>query len=303
MKTKLVLFSFWLTLVGLGNLATMQVLAQEQDEDVRGAFLTTRPKTVEKNTHSGPTARPNRRRPKNTTTKQTTSTEVTAKVTVKTSESGPAKMTSQRIGLGVTLFTRDNNGLTVRVDPTHEFHKGDRIRLLLETNADGYLYIFDSTDGGQPVMIYPNPDLDEAGNFIQGHVPVELPSSVASEERLRWLTFDEHAGMERLYLVLTREPLATVPLEDDLISFCRVNNANCPLHPGSDLWAQLQKESKMPVKVDKAQKFGKAQTESEHVATTRGIGLSKEDPQPSVIMLTASSNTGKLVTTLDLIHK
>src|SRR6266487_1405197 len=199
MKTKLVLFSFLLTLVGLGNLATMQVLAQEQDEDVRGAFLTTRPKTVEKNTHSGPAARPNRRRPKNTTTKQTTSTEVTAKVTVKTSESGPAKMTSQRIGLGVTLFTRDNNGLTVRVDPTHEFHKGDRIRLLLETNADGYLYIFDSTDGGQPVMIYPNPDLDEAGNFIQGHVPVELPSSVASEERLRWLTFDEHAGMERLY--------------------------------------------------------------------------------------------------------
>ncbi len=203
----------------------------------------------------------------------------------------------------MTLFTRDLNGLAVRADPTHEFHKGDRIRLLLETNADGFLYVFDSTNGGKPVMIYPNPELDEAGNFIKGHVPVELPSSVASEERLRWLTFDEHAGVERLYLVFSNEPLLKVPLEDDLIKYCRENTSNCPPSPDSELWAQLQKELESPVKVDKAEKFGKAQTTSEHEATTRGIGLSKDDPQPSLIMLKASSTTGLLVTTLDLIHK
>src|SRR5437016_139716 len=79
----------------------------------------------------------------------------------------------------------------VRVDPNHDFHKGDRVRVLLETNSDGHLYIFNTTDNGAPVMIYPDPQLDEAGNFLQAHVPFEIPSSVSAQERLRWLTFDE----------------------------------------------------------------------------------------------------------------
>jgi hypothetical protein len=31
------------------------------------------------------------------------------------------------------------------------------------------------------VMIYPNADLDEAGNYVQAHVPFEIPTS----ERIR----------------------------------------------------------------------------------------------------------------------
>jgi hypothetical protein len=65
----------------------------------------------------------------------------------------------------------------------------------------------------------------------------------------------------------------------------------------------VQKSLSTPVKTNKAERFGRAQTTSEHEATTRGIGLSREDPEPSLIMMTASSNTGLLATTLDLIHK
>lgn len=111
---------------------------------------------------------------------------------------------SGQIGLGLTLFTRDSNGLAVRVDPTHVFRKGDRVRVLLETNTEGYLYIFNTTDGGKPVMIYPNAELDEGGNYVQPHVPFEIPSSAAEAERLRWLTFDEYAGAERLFCFYTR---------------------------------------------------------------------------------------------------
>src|SRR5258705_5921986 len=89
---------------------------------------------------------------------------------------GAARTPTSKIGLGLTLFTRDANGLAVRVDPSHEFHKGDSVRILLETNADGYLYIFNTTDGGSPVMIYPSPELDEGGNYIRSHVPFEIPS-------------------------------------------------------------------------------------------------------------------------------
>jgi hypothetical protein len=205
--------------------------------------------------------------------------------------------------MGLTLFMKDSNGLSVRVDPSREFRKGESVRLLLETNADGYLYIFNTTDGGKPLMIYPDADLDEGGNYIQAHVPVEVPSSVAAEERLRWFRFDAQAGVERLYFVFTREPISGVPLEDALISFCQEKNSNCPLRPADDLWAQVQKDLGVPVQGVKAKEFGEAQTSGEQVASTRGIGLSKEDPEPSLVMMTASSNTATLVTTLDLIHK
>jgi len=87
----------------------------------------------------------------------------------------------------------------------------------------------------------PDPELDDAGNYFQAHVPFELPSSTAAEERLRWLTFDEKPGAEKLYFVFTREPLNAVPIEDDLITFCRDNGRQCPWNPGTDVWARIQK--------------------------------------------------------------
>src|SRR5205807_6983815 len=47
---------------------------------------------------------------------------------------------TQPIALGYTMFMRDVNGRAVRIDPTREFHNGDRIRISLEPNIDGYLY-------------------------------------------------------------------------------------------------------------------------------------------------------------------
>ena len=76
--------------------------------------------------------------------------------------------------MGLTLFGRDANGLSVRVDPSRVFRSGERVRVLVETNTDGHLYIFNTTDGGKPLMIYPNAELDEGGNYIQAHVPLKF---------------------------------------------------------------------------------------------------------------------------------
>jgi hypothetical protein len=175
--------------------------------------------------------------------------------------------------------------------------------VLLETNADGYLYVFNTTDDGPPTMIYPDPELDEAGNYIQGHVPWEIPSSTAAEERLRWFTFDQTGGTERLYFVFTREPLAATPIEDDLITYCRENKGNCPWKPSAETWAEITRALDEPVKTAKASTFGNTQTAPEQQAATRGIGLNRDDPEPSLIMLTASTNKKMLVAILNLIHK
>lgn len=276
-------------------------------EDVRGAFLVSRPKEQPK---SGTTtgARPSRRRPKpkapSGETKKTPDPAdgMSGQTTPAKEDKKPAPINAPRIGIGLTLFMRDSNGLAIRTDPSHVFQKGDRVRVLLETNADGYLYIFNTTNNGPAVMLYPNPELDEAGNYLQAHVPFEIPSSLAAEERLRWLVFDENAGDERLFFVFSREPLSSVPLEEDLISFCRDNKDSCPWRPSTDVWSAIQKEMAQPLKTDKAKRYGVAETPREQQATSRGLGLAKDDPEPSLIMM-ASSNSPTLVTTLDLIHK
>lgn len=298
MRIKTIFLGFLIAVAGF-----IPAIAPAQDEDVRGAFMTTRPKATgsASGSKSTPSVRPSRRRPKAPTPNPTGPTGPTPVVT--TGPSTPAKVNLPRIGLGLTLFMRDSNGLAVRTDPSHVFHKGDHLRVLIETNVDGYLYVFNTTDNGQAMMLYPDPELDEAGNYFQAHVPFEIPSSLAAEERLRWLTFDEHSGAEKVYFVFTREPLGAVPIEDDLLTFCRENSGKCPWSPGAEVWARIQKEMSEPVKSAKSDGLGNAQTASERQAATRGIGLNRDDPEPSLIMLSGSTSKNMLVVTLDLIHK
>jgi hypothetical protein len=296
--------------VGAVVIGTAAPALQDQD-DVRGAFLTSRPK--EKAASSDAGNKPSRRRPRPTAGNDPGKAPEKKPGGQKSGPTGgpsgsnkpsePVKPVNMpRIGLGMTLFTRDSNGLAVRVDPEHVFRKGDRVRVLLETNTDGYLYIFNQTNDGPVVMIYPDMDLDEAGNYIKAHVPWEIPSSASDQERLRWLVFDEFPGTERLFFVLTREPLKDVPTEDELISFCKTSGNTCPWRPSTEIWEVIQKQMNEPLAKDTNGRYGRAQTGPEQQASTRGLSLAKDDPEPSLIMM-ASSTSPMLVTTLDLIHK
>src|SRR6266403_2164767 len=188
-------------------------LPQDQ-EDVRGAFLTSRPK--EKTAPSTVRTRP-KPVPSPTPRRSPTPADPNRQNTKPKDVIKPAKINTQRIGIGLTLFSRDTNGLAVR--------------------------------------------LDQAGNYIRSHVPFEIPSSLAAEERLRWLVFDEHGGDERLYFVFSHEPLAGVPIEDDLISYCRDANPACRWHPATEVWNQIKSQMDQLLQTDKSERYGKAQTD------------------------------------------
>jgi hypothetical protein len=302
MRLSVLLFAMVCACVAIGLAAPPP---QDQD-DVRGAFLTSRPK--EKPAASESTTKPPRRRPKPAASPDPGKApekkpgNPSGPTTSKKPSEPTTPVNAPRIGLGMTLFTRDSNGLAVRVDPEHVFHKGDRVRALLETNSDGYIYIFNQTNDGPVIMIYPDVDLDEAGNYIKAHVPWEIPSSASTEERLRWLVFDEVPGTERLFFVFTREPLNGVPIEDELIAFCRNSTGSCPWRPTTEVWELIKKQMQEPLVKDNSSRYGSAQTKPEQQATTRGLSLAKDDPEPSLIMM-ASSKSPMLVATLDLTHK
>src|SRR5262245_42232818 len=132
--------------------------AQQSDEDVRGAFLSTRPKTTNDNA-------PRRPRPKPQQNNNTSQPGPRNHNNVKNANAGNtnarfSNVNSNRvplsaIALGYTIFMRDVNGRAVRVDPSREFHNGDRIRISLEPNVDGYVYVFHTENDGPPEMIYP----------------------------------------------------------------------------------------------------------------------------------------------------
>jgi hypothetical protein len=297
---------FMLSMALAGFMAGLLVVsAQDQDDDVRGAFLSSRPKTTSpprrprgnKNT-GGPTP------PKNSNVAKNVN--ATVNESVNGNASGPKNMANhpvEPIGLGYTLYMRDDNGRPVRVEPNREFHNGDRVRISLEPNVDGYLYVFHSEGSGPAEMIYPDARLEGGENWVEAHVPMEVPSSEEMDERLRWFQFYGNAGTERLYVVVTREPLPNVPTAGRLVSFCSANKDQCPWRPTVEIWARLQDAGKANVRVVTSNTFGSIQTEKEKEATTRGLGLDQSAPQPSVIRMNAASNAPILVTVLDLIHK
>lgn len=299
MKFKLLLLALALIAFTLGIFA---VSAQQPgDDDVRGAFISTRPKTTNANA-------PARRRRTHNSNGNTSSGATNANSTNDNASSSRNRNSSgrgrtQAIGIGYTLYMRDANGRGVRVEPTREFHNGDSVRLSLEPNVDGYLYIFDVENDGAPQMIYPDARLDGGDNFVEAHVPVETPSSEESDERLRWFAFYGNSGTDHLFMVVTREPLKSVPTAEGLVSLCATAKDKCPWRPSAEVWAQVQDATKAEVKVVTTNAFGQPQTEKEKTATTRGIGLDQSVPAPSVIRMNASTNAAVLVAVLDLIHK
>jgi len=302
--------------------ASVVVRAQDEDEAVRGSFLTTR---VTASSGSGNTtsaaisASANSAAVKTGGSTKTGSTGKTKKPTGKTSAgvSMSAKGSTGKVGgtvktdatmnsylptalgLGYTLYKRDSVGNAVRVDPSQEFHAGDRIRLSLETNTDGYLYIFHTENDGEPEMLYPDVRLGQGNNKIEAHVPYEIPWNEPGVEN--WFKFDANPANERLYVVVTRQPLPGIPVGSALVNYCGQNR--CPWQPPVGVWAQVKSSGQAKVGVVRSAKYGQKQSQPEREATTRGLGLDQAAPEPSVIRMNVSSNAPILVTAVELIHR
>ncbi|HEY7544127.1 MAG TPA: DUF4384 domain-containing protein [Blastocatellia bacterium] len=266
-------FKILFSLLTLILIASLPQLAQEhdRDEETRNAFLITRKKASR-----GKSSRPpveSRQRP-----------------------AGP-------LGLGYTLYQKDGSDKPVRADLAHEFHAGDAVRLVIESNTNGYLYVFHAENDGEPRMIFPDARLNGGDNRISIHVPYEVPSSQEPDPKFRWFYFDEKAATERLYLVVTRKPLPEVPTSDALVAYCRTNQGGCPWRPASTIWNPIAANVNAPTFVSQEQAFGRAQTEVERVAVERGLGLPPDAPAPSVIKVSSSPKSRMLIAVLDLIHK
>ncbi len=278
------------SLLMIAGLLMIPVCAQQADDEVnsRGAFLITRAKPAPAPTKENPPPQPTKRKSAgNPAAANKTPTR-------------PAAINS--IGMGYTLYQRDAEDHPVRVDPANVFHSGDAVRLMLEPNIDGFLYIFYTENGQNPTMIFPDRRLQKGDNRIQAHVPYEIPSRNEPDPRFRWFYFTGQAATERIYLVVTREPLPGIPTGNRLVEYCAAAASACPWRPSSDTWTALS-SSADATRVSRSKSTGQAQTAVEAASVSRSIGLPPDAPEPSVVTLSASAKAGKLILKVDLVHQ
>jgi hypothetical protein len=102
------------------------------------------------------------------------------------------------LGLRYTILRRTGEGQS-EVNSEAVFHAGDRIRLAVEANDDGYLYVVNRGSSGTWKLLFPSAEIKGGDNRIQRRVRYEVPSGYT-------FTFDEQGGEEKLFLVLTRQP-------------------------------------------------------------------------------------------------
>jgi hypothetical protein len=140
---------------------------------------------------------------------QTPPEKASVKVAVKKAvakKATPADPISQKplgmpLGLRYSVMKRDPNGSFAEIDPDTTFHSGDRIRLQVTANTSGYLYVVMRGSSGNWSLLFPTPEVAAGSNSVQRGESRQIPSGDRGQ-----FFFDEQAGVEKLFLVLSREP-------------------------------------------------------------------------------------------------
>lgn len=210
---------------------------------------------------------------------------------------------ARRIGLGCTLFKRGPRDTAARVNSTREFHAGDAVRFMIESNITGYLYVFHVENDGPAKMLFPDARLQGGNNFIQAHTPKEVPSSREEDPEFRWFHFNQSVAIERFYLLVTRERLPEVLTGEKLAAYCRDNPRSCPWRPSASQWEQLLAGADTAAREGQSREFGQAQTPVERDRITRDVGLPPRAPSPAKVKMNVSPQAGALLMNIDLIHK
>lgn len=136
----------------------------------------------------------------------------------------PAAYISSQPPLGLRyslLLSRDNNPYS-EVDAASSFRSGDRLKITVESNDEAYLYVIARGSSGLWKVLFPVSEVANGDNLIQPFRRYEVPNGGR-------FYFDDQAGEEKLFLVLSRKP---EPNFEDLI-YSVTQPAASPVKPAS----------------------------------------------------------------------
>jgi hypothetical protein len=210
-------------------------------------------------------------------------------------------LTSARLGLRYTLLQKSPDERYVEVMPSTVFHSGDRVKVSIMANHQGYLYIIQQGSSGNWSPIFPSADAPRDSNFVESGKVYEIPGDGAFE-------LNQQAGKEKLFIVLSLEPIrdldgAIFGLQDHNAAPASTPNA-APMQTGGTMEAsnritdalvqQLASRDLVPV-----------QEQVNTPATSNGGGNSRPGEKAVYVVssLSAESHGSRVVATLVLDHE
>jgi hypothetical protein len=105
------------------------------------------------------------------------------------------------LGLRYAVLRRDAGGQYNEVDADTSFRSGDRIRLKVDANTSGYLYVVMQGSSGTWKLLFPSAEVAGGSNLVRKGESRQIPPGDRGQ-----FVFDEQAGNEKLFIVLTRQP-------------------------------------------------------------------------------------------------
>lgn len=120
--------------------------------------------------------------------------------TVTAAASTPSR---RRVGLRYRLQLESAGGVA-DIDPARVFHSGEAVRLVVDSNIDGFLYVLLTGSSGRQTLLFPHPEINAGKNLVTAGVPYTVPAD-------GWFRFDSTPGEEALMLVVSRTPLDSLP--------------------------------------------------------------------------------------------
>jgi hypothetical protein len=106
----------------------------------------------------------------------------------------------QATGMKVTILLAGANSSLTPVDPKREFSPGEEIKVALESNMRGYVYLVNFGSSGKTRVIFPNARAGES-HLIEPYRQRIIPSTYD-------IGFDEHTGTESFRVFVSRRPVA-----------------------------------------------------------------------------------------------
>jgi hypothetical protein len=213
--------------------------------------------------------------------------------------------TMRPLALGYTILMKDAAGMLGVIDQSREFKTNDGILVALETNADGYLYMFSASNGESPELLYPSALVNGGANALQAHTRETFPTRVDADATNYVFSFTDPPATEHLFIVFSRRPLADVPTGEALVRFCD-KKRDCAWTPTAAQWARIKGASNGGRGVTEAKNTQIAQAGAQPVmpnTLSRGIKIKRDDPKPAVVRVNNSPGANVIVTDIVLTHK
>lgn len=125
-------------------------------------------------------------------------------------ESQPVQLKApreQHVGIKYSIQLIEQDGKRTEVPPERVFRSGERLKLLVESNTDGYLYLLNVGSTGRHHLLFPHPRLAAGSNFVAAGTVYELPHGAV-------IRFDSNPGEELLVAMFALTELQPPPDAD-----------------------------------------------------------------------------------------